>query len=208
MKKTFLFVITFIFNLSAFSQDKSVIENKENLSKLKLVLTPKLGFGKLYESGNATLNGFVNGGELLISYKLDKKKNIQTGVGYFQFDGNRVISGNSSSLTNSYLQIPLNFNSNYVVLKDNGNNHIMLTTDIGIYANNLLKQKTETSSLNSLGWNFGFSAGLGVKFILSDLFDLGLGFQSQSDLSKAKKNNIETKIENLNTIYFRLEYKL
>lgn len=209
MKKLFFISLISFLNYAALGQtnvEKKPVSNR----KFEILITPKLGFGKINETGNAPLNGFINGGDALISMAVLEKLSISTGFGFFQFDGNRTISGNTSNLTNSYFQIPLKINGD-LSLTENKSENILLAYSIGFYGNTLLNQKIETESTtnsnNNLGWNFGFSSQIGLKFKLSDLVNIGFGYESQNDLSKMKKYQIERKI-NLNSIYFTLGYKL
>lgn len=209
MKKLFFISLISFLNYAALGQtnvEKKPVSNR----KFEILITPKLGFGKINETGNAPLNGFINGGDALISMAVMEKLSISTGFGFFQFDGNRTILGNTSNLTNSYFQIPLKINGD-LSLTENKSENILLAYSIGFYGNTLLNQKIETESTtnsnNNLGWNFGFSSQIGLKFKLSDLVNIGFGYESQNDLSKMKKYQIERKI-NLNSIYFTLGYKL
>jgi len=168
-----------------------------------------LGTAKFKETGNVTLNGFMNGSDVLISKKITKKIDLSAGLGYFEFYGNRTLSGNTSSIKNTYFHIPLNLKSDINLFNDKPENqNVFLIIGLGLYANTQLKQEVETLDGNfsdkNLGWNFGFSSKIGIKFKVSDKLNLGIGYESQSDFSKMKKNDIARKIEGLNSIYFTL----
>ena len=212
MKNHFLSILFLISACSVFSQTQNKTEGVQS-NNLEFNVIAKLGFAKINETGNVPLNGFINGGDVLIAIRIHKRLNFSTGLGYFEFDGNRDLSGNTSSLKNSYLHIPVNLNSDVNLFKnEQGNQKIFLTAGLGFYGNSLLNQETETilnnSSEKNLGWNFGFSSHFGVKFILSDIFNLGIGYESQSDITKMQKNNIDRKIENSNTINFSMGLKI
>jgi hypothetical protein len=181
----------------------------ETSDKFEFLLTAKLGTAKFKETGNVTLNGFTNGADILISKKISKKISLSTGVGVFEFDGNRVKSGNTTSIKNTYLHLPLNLKSNINLFKDKPESqNVFLTIGLGLYGNTLIKQAIETESGNfsdkNLGWNFGFSSQLGIKFKASDKLNLGIGYESQGDFSKMKKNDTERKIEASNSIYLTI----
>jgi opacity protein-like surface antigen len=210
MKKLFLIGVISLVNYAVFGQtiaEKKTVSTKQ----FEISITPKLGFAKINETGNAPLNGFVNGADALISMGISKKLSLSSGLSYFEFDGNRTVFGNSSSLKNAYFQIPLRMNGD-LDLSTNNSNTVCLSYGFGIYGSTLLQQRIETydekSSKNNLGWNLGFSSQLGLKFKLSDTVNVGIGYESQGDWFKMKKNNIERKIDNMNAIYFRLGYKL
>ncbi len=209
MKTQIISVFLVLFTFSAFAQNTP--EKKE--SSVSFSAIAKLGFAKISQSGNVDLNGSINGGDALVSVKVGKGWNLETGLGLFEFNANQTIAGNGSSLTNSYLQIPVRFNGDFNIFdkSPDGDRKIFLTAGLGMYANTLLKQELQTISGNSsaknLGWNFGFSSQLGAKFIMSDSFGIRLGLESQSDISKMKKDGGEQKIKNINALYFGMELK-
>lgn len=185
-------------------------EKKE--SKFEILVNAKLGFAKLKQTGAITLNGDINSSEALATYKLGKTWRIGTGIGFMEFNANPTIAGNTASLKNSYLQIPVRFVGDFNVFgKESDNQKIFFTIGLGLYANTLLKSELETISGNSdaknLGWNFGFSSQIGAKFMLTDALNLGIGLEGQTDLSKMKKDGAEQKIENMNALYFSLGLK-
>lgn len=210
MKKQLVAVLLLFTSYAAMAQTES--QNKE--SKVSFAVNTKIGFAKLKEKGNVTLNGNINGGDLLVSYKLGKVWDITSGVGYMEYNANSTVAGNGISIKNSYLHIPLQFNGDYTILKneETQNAKILFSIGIGAYASTLLKQEVETiggdTDTKNLGWNFGFSSQIGARFIISDQLNIGLGLESQNDLTDMKKDGREQKIENINAIYFKLGLKL
>jgi hypothetical protein len=206
MKKTIALALLLIGVGTATAQNAA--EKKE--SKFEIQVNGKLGFARLKQTNSVPLSGNVNGSDLLLNYKFNSKWSLATGVGILQFDANPTIDGNTASIRNSYLQIPLRVVGDYILFRGSEikDQKIVLTLGLGMYANNLLKQELETVSgntnTNNMGWNYGLSTGVGIKFILSNELNLGLGMESQSEFNKMKKNNTEQRIEQMNTLYFRL----
>lgn len=209
MKKQILSAFLLLITMAVSAQTNP--DKKE--SPVSFLVNAKLGFAKISQSGTVDLNGTFNGGDLLASIKLGKVWRVDTGIGLMEFNANQTIAGNSTSLTNNYLQIPVKLNGDFSIFDKSleGEKKIFLTAGFGMYANTLLKQELQTISGNSdarnLGWNFGFSSQLGAKFILSDNIGFRLGIESQSDISKMKKDGAEQKIKNANALYFGLEFK-
>ncbi|WP_291129733.1 acyloxyacyl hydrolase [Flavobacterium sp. UBA7682] len=216
MKKTILkstIFVSFLCFISNHVFAQTIKADDETSNQFEIQVIAKLGTAKFKETGNVSLNGFTNGSDVLISKKITKKTYLVTGLGYFEFNGNRTVSGNTSSVKNTYLHIPLQLMSNINLFKEKAENqNIFLTIGLGIYANTQLKQEVELLdgdiSEKNLGWNFGFSSKIGIKFKTSDKLNLGIGFESQSDFNKMKKNNIERKIDGSNSIYFLLGFVL
>lgn len=210
MKNQLITAFLFFISITAFAQ--TTPETKE--SKFSLAVNTKLGFARLKEKGNVTLNGNINGGDLLVSYKLGKTWDITSGIGYMEYYANAAVAGNEIAIKNSYLRIPVQFNGDYVLMKnkETQNPNIFFTVGIGAYASTLLKQEIETvggdSDTKNLGWNFGFSSQIGLRFIITDQFNIGLGLESLNDLTDMKKDGREHKIENINALYFKLGFKL
>lgn len=208
MKKQLIIALALVCSIAA--QAQTTTENKE--SNIGFNIIGKLGFAKLKQTGYVTLNSDINGAEALVSFKIGKKCDLATGLGYTELNANATVSGNTVSLKNSYLQIPLKVIGDFSIFnKEQSDSKIFLKVGAGLYANTLLKSEMETLSGNSdtknMGWNFGFETQIGVKFIVSDFMDLGLGIESQSDFSKMKKDGVEQKIEQLNALYFNLGYR-
>ncbi len=211
MKKQFLIIICLICVSSLFAQTKMNTLGTPN-NKFEIAVLPKLGFARIQETGNVPLTGFVDCGELLLSKGIAKKLNVSTGIGYFNFYGNRTNEGNMSSLKNTYLHIPLNLKANinlYHIKPED--KKVLLALGMGLYGNYLLNQETETvteeSNQKKLGWNFGLSTQIGLKFNVSDILSLGIGFENQGDFTKISHNQVDQKIVT-NSIYFSLGFVL
>jgi hypothetical protein len=209
MKQYFLSLLFVVTSGVIFAQTKTSIYAKSN--DLEIVIVPKIGFATYKEKGYVPLNGFVNGGDVLVSIKMNKKINLVTGVGYFEFDGNRNTNMLNSNLQNSYFHIPLTLKSDIAIFKDKSHNeNIFFELGFGLYANSLFRQKIETIdySYNSknVGWDFGFSTQLGMKFIMSEVFNLGIGFESQNDFTTINHNN--ENIEGQNTVNLSIEFAI
>ncbi|MES2411104.1 MAG: hypothetical protein V4535_06635 [Bacteroidota bacterium] len=209
MKKQLFSVLVILISYTALAQTTS--EKKEN--NFEFEVNTKLGFAKLRQTGSVPLNGNVNGADILFSLPLGKKWDITSGIGFFEYNANTNIAGNTASLKNSYLHIPLQFNSDFAIFnKENPENQkTFFTVGLGLYANSLLKQELETvtgnSSAKNQGWNFGFSSQIGVKFLLSDAFNIGIGLEAQSDFTEMEKDGNEQHIENINALYFKMGFK-
>lgn len=209
MKKQLFSALVILISYTALAQ--STPEKKE--SNLEFAVNTKFGFAKMKQTGSVPLNGNVNGADILFSLPLGKKWNISSGIGFLEFNANPTIAGNTASLKNSYLHIPVQFNNDFAIFnKENPENQkIFFTVGLGLYANSLIKQELETvtgnSSVKNQGWNFGFSSQIGAKFVVSDAINIGLGFEGQSDFTKMKKDGNEQRIENINAVYFKLGFK-
>ena len=168
----------------------------------------------MQQTGSVPLNGNINGGDLLISFPLGKKWDVSSGIGFFEYNANPTIAGNTASLKNSYLHIPLQFGSDFAIFnsENSQNQKIFFNVGLGLYANTLLKQELETVTGNSTaknqGWNFGFSSQIGLKFLLTDALNIGIGLEGQSDFTKMKKDGAEQRIEQINAVYFKMGFKL
>lgn len=210
MKKTMVLALLLVGIGTATAQNGS----EKKGSKFEFQANGKLGFARLKQTNNVPLSGNVNGSDLLLAYKMSPKWSVATGVGILQFDANPTIAGNTASIRNSYLQIPVRFVGDYNLFHgtEPKDPKLFLTLGVGLYANTLLKQEVETvtgnTDTNNMGWNFGLSTGVGVKFILTDALNIGLGMENQSEFSKMKKNGVEQRIEQMNTLYLRLGLSL
>ena len=210
MKKQIITAFLFLITISTIAQ--TTPEKKE--SPVSIFVNAKLGFAKIIQQDDVDLNGTINGGDVLVAFKLGKAWSVDTGIGLFQFDANQTIAGWSASFTNNYLQIPVKFNGDFSIFDKSleGNQKIFLTAGLGLYANTLLKHEvrnipTGTTDAKNLGWSFGLSSQFGAKFLLSDKIGFRFGMESQADMTKMKKDGAENKIKNINALYFGMEFK-
>ncbi|WP_396159546.1 hypothetical protein [Flavobacterium sp.] len=208
MKKLLLTTSLLLITVVCLAQNTK--EAKE--SKLEFVATAKLGWAKINQSGFVSLNANSNAGDLLLSYKLGKNWGLSSGVSLMELNTNLTLNGATASLQNSYLQIPLKIGGDYVMFNmDQSNSKVFFNVGAGFYASTLLKSELETLTGNSttknLGWNYGIVFNTGVKFLISDKTSIGIGFEGQGDLSKMKKDGVERKVEQLNSIYFSFGFK-
>ena len=211
MKKIKILILILLLSCITYSQNGTDYDNSK--SKIDLVVIPKLGFAKVSSTGFAPTNGFISGGDVLVSFKLSKSSILAAGIGFNEFYANVTNAGNNFSLKNSYLRFPVNYITNFVLFNSKPeNNTTFLSIGIGIYGNNLINQKLEsasdTNSENNLGWNAGLSTYLGIKYNVTDLMNLGIGMETNKDLFRMKKNGVEQKVDNSITLNLTLGYKL
>ena len=176
-----------------------------------LNINGKIGFGKLIQNGMVNLNGSINSGDILFFYRLPSGTTISTGVGMLDFNANGVTGGESYSLKQSYLRIPINLNYSLFILKNQLDSKLSAYGGIGIYANNLFREEIQTIDQTfknkNQGWNAGLGFNLGLRFGVTKDVNFGIGFESQSDITKIKKNGTERKLEEINTVNFSFEFK-
>ena len=212
MKKNIL-ISTFFLFCSSILLAQTTDKDEANNSKIDFVVIPKMGFGRIFQSNQPSLNGFVNGGDILVSFKLNKSSFISTGIGYTEFNANQTIFGKAASLKNTYLHFPVNYTSNYTFFKSKtDSDKVLLSIGIGLYGNNLFKQEVETVDGNfsekNVGWNIGFSTYLGIKFNVSDMMNIGVGMETNNDWTKIKKDGESQKMDNLTTLNLTLGYRI
>lgn len=174
------------------------------------IANAKLGFAKLNQSGFVTINGNVNSGDIQFFYSLPSGTYFSAGIGLLEFNANGVSGGESFALEHSYIRIPLYINRSVSIFKDQSNNKINAFGGVGIYGNTLLKEEIQTLTTTfeekNGGWNLGLGFNVGLTFEVNDYMSFGIGFDTQSDLTKMKKNDVERKLETINTVNF--VYKL
>lgn len=181
-------------------------QENEKKHSFGFLANAKLGFAKLNQSGLVTTNGNVNSGDFQFFYSLPSGTYFSGGIGLLEFNANGVSGGESFALEHTYLRIPLYINRSVSIFKEQANNKINAYGGVGIYGNTLLKEEIQTLTTTfeekNRGWNIGLGFNVGLTFEVSDSMTFGLGFDSQSDLSKMKKDNVERKLETINTVNF------
>ncbi|PZO29079.1 MAG: hypothetical protein DCF13_06935 [Flavobacteriaceae bacterium] len=206
MKKVQFTLLFLLFALSVSAQEATTKK-----AELGFNMNGKIGFGKLIQNGMVDLNGSVNSGDILFFYRLPSGTTLSTGVGLLDFNANGVTSGESYALKQSYLRIPINLNYSIFILENQLDSRLSAYGGIGVYANTLLKEEIqtidETFKNKNQGWNAGLGFNVGLRFGVAKNMNFGLGFESQSDITKMKKNGVERKLEEINTVNFSFEFK-
>ena len=205
MKKSIFTLLLVLITLNVKAQE----ETKQ--TELGFNVTGKLGFAKLNQSGMVNLNGSINAGEVLFFYRLESGTSFSVGAGMLDFNANGVSDGESYALKQTYLRIPINLNYSLFILKNQLDSKLSAYGGIGIYANNLFREEIQTIDQTfknkNQGWNAGLGFNLGLRFGVTKDVNFGIGFESQSDITKIKKNGTERKLEEINTINFSFEFK-
>ncbi|WP_396150238.1 outer membrane beta-barrel protein [Flavobacterium sp.] len=205
MKKSIFTLLLVLITLNVNAQE----ETKQ--TELGFNVTGKLGFAKLNQSGMVNLNGSINAGEVLFFYRLESGTSFSVGAGMLDFNANGVSDGESYALKQTYLRIPINLNYSLFILKNQLDSKLSAYGGIGIYANNLFREEIQTIDQTfknkNQGWNAGLGFNLGLRFGVTKDVNFGIGFESQSDITKMKKNGTERKLEEINTINFSFEFK-
>lgn len=205
MKKTIFTLFVALTTLVANAQE----EPKK--AELGFNLNAKIGYAKLVQNEMVNLNGSINSGDMLFFYRLPSGTSFSTGVGMLSFNANGVTAGESYALEQTYLRIPLYLNYSLTILEKQLDNRLSTYGGIGVYANSLLKEEIqtvdETFKNKNQGWNAGLGFNLGIRFGVTENVNFGIGFESQSDFTKMKKNGVERKLEEINTVSFSFEFK-
>lgn len=209
MKKYIVLLFILMFSVSLFSQEKK--EEKES-AKFGWRIDGKLGFGTLKQTDMVDLNGWVNSGEFSFFYDFKNNISLSLGAENLEFKANGVFLGENYALDQSYLKIPLKASFKVGVLEDATNNKLNAYVGLGVYANTLLKEKIQLLEENfknkNQGWNAGMSVQLGITFDLNQDMVVGIGFETQNDFTKMKKNDIKRKMKGISTFNFRFQFNI
>ncbi len=208
MKQNVLLVLAIFCSFALYAQDE---QETDSNSKFGMQFSAKLGYGTLVQPDMVDLHGTVNVGNMLYTYQLTVNTSISTGVEGLQFQTNGVSGGENYALDHMYLRIPLYLNLRLSLFEKQLDNKLQAYAGAGLYANSLLSEKIQTLNgtykNKNQGWNGGFGFEVGVKFEVSNDFIFGIGFESQSDFSKMKKNDVKRKLEGISTVNFMLGFK-
>lgn len=208
MKKNLFILLAVFGSISLFAQDN---QKTEDNSKFGIKVSAKLGYGTFVQPDMVDLYGTVNTGEMLVTYQLPGNTSISTGIGLLEFQANGVSAGENYALDQKYLRIPLYLNLRLALFEEQLDNKLQAYAGGGVYANTLLTEKIQTLNgthkNKNQGWNTGFGFEVGMKFEVSHNFIFGIGFESQSDFSSMKKNEMKRKLEKISTVNFALGFR-
>lgn len=115
---------------------------------------------------------------------------VYTGIGSYTLTSNQVKEGENSLLKNQHLFIPFGVSYKISLLTKEESTKLGLQLNLGGYAGNLYKTKLTTRNENvsetNLGWNFGIDGRLGLFYNLYQNFDIKIGLQTMTDISKVE----------------------
>lgn len=201
--KNLITVFFLFFLISIFAQET----NDKNQTKFGFEVTAKFGSSKLDVKEAVDLNGNFSAGDFLVVYRLNQYSIFKSGITIAEFNSNFTASGETASLKNSYLQIPLKYF--YVTSLSNNvinDSTINLLFGLGVNANHLYQSKIETvntsNSNKNLGWNLGSSFEMGLDFSFSKYMNFGIFYEAMTDITRNEKENNNQKLVGTNLIKF------
>lgn len=207
MRKSIIILVTLLSTLSLFAQEA---EKTETSAKFGMNFQAKLGYATLVHSDLVALQGTVNAGDMLFYYKFSDLTSISTGIGLLEYRANGTTAGESYSLNQTYLRIPIYMNFSLSIFEDALSDKLQAYSGIGFYANTLLEEEIQTLNgdltSENQGWNGGYAFQVGMRFGISEDFNFGIGFETQSDFSAMKKKDTKRKLEGISTVNFQLIY--
>lgn len=185
-----------------------IVNAQEAKPSFQLNLGADLGNSKV-ELNEKSISSLTKGLFADLNYSL-KFIRIETGLAYYNTQGNWSEAGNSYFMENQYLNIPLGIGGQFGFKRGEEISQapFSLLLGVGVYTNYLMKSKIEgLDKQSNLGWNFGMYSKIGANFQMNDLFSLGMGLKTQRDFSDIDKNNISVK-QNRNVVYFNFGFDL
>ncbi|MEM7108123.1 MAG: hypothetical protein AAF519_07840 [Bacteroidota bacterium] len=208
MKKSnyiLLFTLFLTFNLIQ-------AQDEERESKFSLIGYGGFGYGTMDNDTEPNYNLNVGSAELLLTYNLNKRFGIATGIGMNELTGNGFNSIGNFYQERTLLKIPL-----LLSLGPSISEKFDSFVNLGFYGQNIIKDEyrflDNTQEDIYEGWNFGAQLGVGILFKLADSYYSGINFQWQSDLSKFESSNTagindEQRMNNLNSVGILFMIKL
>lgn len=184
---------------------------KAQQNEFQMSFGADLGFSKItYNDQSITASTY--GAELHIQYGISKFIHLESGLDYFQTQGNLTAFGESNFVENNYLLIPLGLNAKFNIAGDSegiSQQKLSVLLATGLYANHLMKIKVENGpSENNLGWTMGAYGKVGMHFQANPIFSLGMGLKFQSDFSAVDKNEWLKVEQNRKVVYLSLGFKI
>lgn len=162
------------------------------------------GFSKV-EYNDHSISASTSGATLHLQYGISKFFSLESGLDYFNTQGNISSFGESYFMKNQYLSVPLGIRTKIGIGKDGeaiSDQRFTVLIGGGLYTNYLMKTEMETiDTHSSIGWNLGGYGNFGIHIQANRIFSLGAGLKYQKDFSDIEKNNVISVKQNRNVIY-------
>lgn len=192
MKKALLFLLVLSVSFT-YAQES---ENKDNRFDFGLALS--FGSADLRNSEFGVVNGNLQAFNMNASYLLFQDSflddiRLQLGLTFAEFNSTLQLNNLNASLSNSYVQVPLN-----VIFSTNRDSPIRFNIGGGVNANYFLKSEIHelsgSSSQNINKVTFGYQAITGFDYFLKENFFIGIHFATQGDYSSVRKDGISNRL--------------
>lgn len=175
----------------SFSQSQQV--DKKGSEKGEWLFITNIAFPTLEADGLFKVNSVAVEGFFGKEFILNKSVSIITGIEHLRIKANYNLENqNEYFLRNNYFTVPVILN-----LKYNKDKVISPYLEIGFYGSYLYYSKLEVErenykeSKNSLGFSFGMQVAAGVRFNVTDDFNIYLGLKSKGDLFTSYRSSVQ-----------------
>jgi len=191
MKKTLLLLLCICNSL--FAQ-----ETENDVNKFDFGMALNFGSADLRNSEFGVVNGNLHSFNINASYLLFQDSflddiRLQMGLNFTEFSSTLQLNNLNASLTNSYIQVPLN-----VIFSTNRDSPLRFNIGGGVNANYFWKSEVnELSGRSSQDINkitFGYQAITGIDYFLKENFYLGIHLGTQGDFSSVTKNGVSNSL--------------
>jgi hypothetical protein len=191
MKNTGIVIVLMVLTLGAHAQ----MTTNQTESKYALISKAKLGISQV-ELGNAKLiNGSLTQLEVLLSRSLSRKYMLEAGIGFAQFNGNDVYTGEYVSYKNNNLRLPVN-----ILYSRDFTRAASFVFGLGAYG--IYYARTNMPGYyegSGAGLNAGLSTQLGAHWKVSDQAGFRLVAEVQRDQFWIQSNQVKFK-ERMNAL--------
>lgn len=193
MKKKAFLILSVFYTTISFAQEINE-ENKSN--SLSTIIKGKLGFSELKIDDYGSINGNYAAFELLLSSKISDKYSLEYGFGIAEFKANTISLSKVGTVKNENIYIPVN-----LLRSMNLNDNNTFQIGLGLYGNYLYKSKIEgILDEENIDFSVGLNFLVGAKFKIAEEIFFRVMIEAQSDLTTVKKDTVEFKQINTNTI--------
>jgi hypothetical protein len=200
-------LLSLVFCLFIFAHGNAQEETISS-EKGEWILTNYMGFSTLEVENAFKTNTFVYGGFLGKEFRISESYYIISGIEHLRLKSDVSVLGETAYLSHNFIQVPVKIRT--VLHKDNASFY----GEIGLYASHLYLARTEIISQDinakdtGLGFNFGITAGFGMKYQITNRHSVNFGINTQSDLFQSYKNNPEVTLGEVFLLQFGLGIRI
>ncbi|PKR80285.1 hypothetical protein CW751_10555 [Brumimicrobium salinarum] len=176
----FLFaILIFIVSLPTSAQIKSYDFN--------ILAHGNFGFGTVNNKLDPNYNVNINNTDLFLKYRITYRLGLATGIGINRISGNGFKAKDYFFHERITLKLPISIILDYTIT-----DHFSVVPNIGIYAQNILKDRfqLESSTIKNVysGWNMGAQLGIGLTYKINRTYQIGLNYALQQDFTFFQPN--------------------
>ncbi len=203
--KTYINLVFCLFILTQLNAQEDTFSTQKG----EWIITNNIGFATLEVENAFKTNTFILGGFIGKEFRISECYYIISGIEHLRLKSDISVLGETAYLNHNFIQVPVKIRTLF------HKERVTFFGEIGLYASHLYLARTEIVSQDintkdtGLGFNFGVTAGFGMKYQITNRHSVNVGLNTQSDLFQSyKDSNPKVSLDEVYMLQFGLGFRI